>query len=86
MASAAIRSVMESYLRMKSPNQIAEDLIIITGKGLRSVNEPVLRSAIQRLLQRDYGIRGKIDAANEGRIIVDVETLKYLVSSQSWVE
>ena len=83
MASAAIRSVMESYIQTKSV--VKEDLIIVAGKGLRSKGAPVLMNAVRRTLQLEYGIQGRLDEFNAGRIVVDSATLRRYVAQKSWL-
>jgi pentatricopeptide repeat domain-containing protein 1 len=84
LASAAVRSVMDSYLHKKSPKDITEDLVIITGKGLRSSSQPVLMGTVVRLLEGRYGVKGRIDDSNKGRLILDVETLHHFLTTKSW--
>jgi DNA-nicking Smr family endonuclease len=79
MAASAVRSVMESYLRMQSIDDITTDLVIITGKGLRSASQPVLLGAVQKFLEREYGVNGKVDDSNEGRLILDAMSLRQFV-------
>jgi DNA-nicking Smr family endonuclease len=85
MAKAAIRSTMDSYLERKNPEYSpSKDLVIITGKGLNSVNDPVLKGTVLRILTRDYGVEGKVEESNQGRIVVDVQALLEFVGSKSW--
>ena len=76
---------MESYRKEGSTEKITRDLVIITGKGLRSIDEPVLRDAIQGVLQNDYGFSGSVDPSNRGRLVVNVELLRQFSSNNtSW--
>ena len=76
MAKASIRSVIESLLSSKPDHDMNEDLVIIVGKGKRSEEKQVLSPAVQRLLERDYGICGEVDAGNAGRFVVSSKALK----------
>lgn len=85
MAKAAVRSTMESYLRKKRNSEsLKADLVIITGKGKHSANNPILQSTTLKILQKEFGVDGRVDDSNEGRIIVDLEVLRSFVSSKSW--
>jgi pentatricopeptide repeat protein len=84
LASAAVRSVMDSYLRKKSPEDITEDLVIITGKGLRSSDRPVLMRTVVGLLEGRYGVKGRVDNSNKGRLVLDVKTLQQFLTTKSW--
>ena len=76
---------MESYRAEHSPEKITRDLVIITGKGLRSLDEPVLRDTVQRVLHTEYGFTGRVDPDNRGRLIVDREKLRQFASNNtSW--
>lgn len=89
MAKAAVRSCMDSYLLRNKKKTIKDtgekDLVIITGKGLNTVNGdgPVLQDTTLSLLQREYGLHGTINDHNEGRVVLDVGTLKEFVGSRS---
>ena len=83
MAKTAIRSVMDNY-QARSHDNITVDLIIITGKGLRSVEAPILASAVAGVLQNEYHVVARQDEFNEGRLIVDVESLKNFVARGNW--
>jgi DNA-nicking Smr family endonuclease len=83
MARAAVRSHFESML-MNARAIIADDLIIIVGKGLRSTEEPVLMPAVLMLLELEYGIQAKVQADNRGRLVVEADTLRAFVTTKSW--
>jgi pentatricopeptide repeat domain-containing protein 1 len=83
MARAAVRSHFENMLMNARPI-IADDLIIIVGKGLRSTEEPVLMPAVQKLLEHEYGIEAKLQANNRGRLVVEADALRAFVTTKSW--
>jgi pentatricopeptide repeat domain-containing protein 1 len=83
MARAAVRSHFESMLMNARPI-IADDLIIIVGKGLRSTEEPVLMPAVTLLLKHEYGIQAKLQANNRGRLVVEADALRAFVTTKSW--
>lgn len=89
MASAAIRSCMDSFLFRKTNHITKEglekDLVIITGKGLNTVNNagPVLQRATLDLLEKEYGLLGAVKDSNTGRVVVDIDMLKEFVYSRS---
>jgi len=77
MAKAAIRSHLDSLLsRDTEPHVLDEDWTIIVGKGLRSEDVPVLKTTVHSLLARDFGIAAKTDEQNEGRLIVQSQSLR----------
>lgn len=84
MASACVRSVIESLVEKKSAAELDGDIVIITGKGNRSEGGPVLSRVVFNLLQNEYRIQGKIDDLNEGRIILGTETLRSFLERVSW--
>jgi hypothetical protein len=81
MAKAAVRCTIDSYLNKKNTSG---DLVTITGKGLSSVNDPILQGTTLDILEREYGVNGRVDDSNQGRIVVDLEILRVFVSSKSW--
>ena len=79
MAKAAVRSHLESLLARKA-DRPDSDWIIVVGRGLRSVEAPVLKSTVQSLLEAEYGIKSKVLRENEGRLIVQLEDLRAFVA------
>ena len=77
---------MDSYLVNAkteiSPNQ---DLVIITGRGRNSVQDPILKATTLELLRNEYEIEGKVDPSNPGRVVVDSNTLLEFIACKSWV-
>jgi len=85
MAKAALRSTIDSYVNGSGKKGgPMKDLVIITGKGLNSMNDPVLKATVVDLLQRDYGLKCKMDDSNQGRLIVGSEELREFVETKSW--
>ena len=86
MASSAVRSYLDSFLARgsKFPLSKLDDLVIIVGKGLRSFEEPVLLPTLRGVLSQEYGIDGKVDTENRGRIVIAAETLRALIVDRSW--
>lgn len=82
MAKAAVRSHLESLL--EGQRQVKGDLIIITGKGLRSEATPILSSTVARLLENEYSIEATINERNTGRIVLSAEVLKVFVEAKKW--
>ena len=74
MAAAAVRSYVDKLLHL--PVEALGDRLIITGKGLRSQNEPVLSSVVMKVLKDDYGINGEVDPTNLGRIMITGKSLR----------
>ena len=85
MAKAAVRSFMDGYSqRIDLPTEDAEDLVIISGKGLRSETTPILQNAVLSVLCNEYGVEAKVDESNSGRIIVEGAALRDYVSRNNW--
>jgi DNA-nicking Smr family endonuclease len=84
MANAAIRSLIESLLSSKPAHNIAQDLVIIVGKGKGSEDKPILLPTVQNLLRREYEITGQVDAANAGRFVVKSEELQSFAKRKQW--
>jgi DNA-nicking Smr family endonuclease len=85
MAKVALRSTLDSCLAKKRPEFAGKDLVIITGIGHNSANEPILKSTTLDLLRTEYQIKGEVDPFNPGRVVVDSDTLLQFVNSKSWV-
>ncbi|KAG7362725.1 PPR: pentatricopeptide repeat domain containing protein [Nitzschia inconspicua] len=84
MTKAALRHVIDTWLdESDTTGGLHSELVIVTGKGLNSASEPVLRKTVTDLLQ-EYGIEGKVDETNAGRVIVDVRNLLECFDSRSW--
>jgi hypothetical protein len=84
MARAAVRSYLESLLAKGKNVEIKEDLTIIVGRGNHSSDEPVLATAVCRLLRNEYNIAPTIDEHNKGRVIIASDELKKFISNKSW--
>ena len=86
MTRAAIRSHMDSLMLLTDSHapELAEDLTIIVGKGLRSEEDPVLKKTVLSLLETEYGITADIDSQNAGRLLVRSDKLRQFVASRSW--
>ena len=88
MTRAALRSYMDGLLSniMKDKNtSLNNDLIIITGKGLRSGdNVPVLMPVVRTLLFDEYGIETTVEKSNHGRIKISSQLLKDVVTKKNW--
>jgi hypothetical protein len=60
-----------------------QNLVIIVGKGNRSEeNIQVLRPTVVELLQREFGIRAKLDDRNTGQLIVHTKSMKDFVATR----
>lgn len=81
LARAAVRSHLEKLLAY--PHNLAEDLVIVVGKGLRSADDPVLGSAISVLCE-EYGVDPSYDGSNSGRLIIYRESLHDLIETSGW--
>jgi hypothetical protein len=80
---------MDSYLFRKRNRifreGVTKDLVIITGKGLNTINNngPVLQRIALNLLEKEYGLYGAVKDSNTGRVVVDVDKLKDFVYRRS---
>lgn len=95
LARVTIRNYMESLLEQQHQQQrIAtnigiddndnDDLVIVVGRGLRSLDSPVLMNATTHLFLSEYDIHPQVDPDNTGRLIVSVEALERFVRRNSW--
>jgi hypothetical protein len=85
MACAAIRSLLDSLLKPGAELPAEGDLVVIVGKGLRSVDVPVLLPTLQDLFRQEYGIEAKLDVENSGRLIVDRQQLcDFIAADRNW--
>ena len=84
MARAAVRSTMEGYLFGKSEARRDTDLVIITGKGINSENEPILTKTVLEILEREFKIQGTVEKSNQGRVIIRETNLREIAAAQSW--
>jgi pentatricopeptide repeat protein len=82
LARAAVRSHLERLLA-KPPTRI-EDLVIVVGKGLHSLEKPVLDKAVSSVLTEEFDLTPYVDEANRGRIVVHKEALQKLVALRGW--
>mmetsp|Transcript_56092 Transcript_56092/g.135863 ORF Transcript_56092/g.135863 Transcript_56092/m.135863 type:complete len:1282 (-) Transcript_56092:1217-5062(-) len=85
MAVAAVRHIMDTWCdeNNDSGGDINGDLYIITGKGIHSKSEPVLKRAVIDVL-KEYRINAVADPTNQGRVIVAYEDLLDCFSVKSW--
>jgi pentatricopeptide repeat protein len=84
MTRVALRNVLDVWLdESDETGGLNAELVIITGKGLNSAAEPVLRNTVLEVLQ-EYGIEGKVDERNSGRVVVDIKNLLECFESKSW--
>lgn len=84
MASAAVRTSMEYQLTKNSADDIKQDLVFITGKGRRSIDQPVLMETVQRVLKSEYGLTGTIEKENVGRLVLKADALRHFVAKNKW--
>ena len=85
MAAAAIRDVMETYRAGASAkSKISDGLVIITGKGLNSVGNPVLQRVVQTILLQEYALKAKVIKTNRGRMVIERTALQSFVDKNSW--
>lgn len=82
LARAAVRSYLENLLCGK--RAVTDDVVIVVGKGLRSRNDPVLRTAVTKMLLEDYGIRATDVETNAGRLKITKDDLQMLVAKRRW--
>ena len=75
---------MDTLTLTSRSNKTMGDLLIISGKGLHSVRDPVLQDAVISVLSTEYRVEGKVDASNPGRIIVTNEELRKFIAKNSW--
>ena len=61
-----------------STNPLVTDLVIITGKGIHSTNEPVLHSSVQQFIKKELKLAVYEDHCNSGRLIVPLSAIKSL--------
>lgn len=85
-SSALSRSAIRSHLEgvLAGSDTPKHDLVVIVGKGLNSINEPILGTAVNQLLQEEYDIVASIDPLNSGRLIVSKDALAKIFQSQKW--
>ncbi|KAL3925370.1 MAG: hypothetical protein SGILL_000456 [Bacillariaceae sp.] len=85
MAKAALRNTLNTWLDEtdNTGGGLSSDLVIITGKGLNSVSDPVLQSAAREVLH-EYGVQAMVDETNSGRIIVGIDHLLECFGKRSW--
>ena len=84
MAKAAVRTYMDGSIIRNKSTQASEDLLIITGKGIHSEKDPVLRQAVVAVLLNEYGVNAVIDESNLGRTRVPAEELARYVAKNRW--
>ena len=45
-------------------------MVFITGRGRRSTDEALLRPMVLRVLREDFGLEGRVQPANPGRVVI----------------
>eukprot|EP00397_Hematodinium_sp_SG-2012_P027154 GEMP01028512.1.p1 GENE.GEMP01028512.1~~GEMP01028512.1.p1 ORF type:complete len:488 (+),score=126.71 GEMP01028512.1:246-1709(+) len=81
-ARACLRVYLRSLVSADDPSCIAEDLVIVTGKGLRSSQGAVLRYEVYDYLVDGLNLPGEIAAKNLGRLKVTAASLRAWVRAQ----
>jgi hypothetical protein len=56
----------------------------VVGKGLHSLEKPVLDKAVSSVLTEEFDLTPYVDEANRGRIVVHKEALQKLVALRGW--
>ena len=83
LARAAVRSYLESLLAGRR-RAVVDDLVIVVGKGLRSIAAPVLGAAVTKILSEEYDIVASVVESNTGRLIVEKKDLQKLIDTRGW--
>ena len=85
MTRAALRSTLDSYLEnRRGVESVGDDLMVITGKGLNSIKDPILQETTLDVLTNEYGVQAQVDEFNAGRVIVRKELLGEFINAKSW--
>jgi len=84
MAKAAVRSLLDGYSSRNDRDSCHNDLLIVTGKGLHSEENPVLKNSIISVLANEYGIEATVDEHNPGRVIVPSYSLEQFLERRKW--
>lgn len=85
MAKAATRDLLEGLL-IKDAKGIdaSKEVVIITGKGLRSENQPILKASTLEVFSKEYGVEAESVLDNEGRIILTSNAIKSFLQRNKW--
>ena len=86
MAKIAVRIAINSLLQKQSSHDmdINDDLIIVLGKGKRSVGKIKLMPIIKQLLKDEYEINSSIEKENTGRLRIPSEVLIEFAKRRRW--
>ena len=84
MASVAVKSYLNSFLRSKKVPNIKSDVVFIVGKGKGSEGQPVLMPTIMKLLTEEYDLEAGLDPKNAGRIRVEKSQVEEFVKTKRW--